>query len=44
MVLDGPVDWDEITELVTESYCVLAPNSLVRRVDRPSERTDRPSE
>jgi hypothetical protein len=29
------VDWDEITELLTESYCVQAPRSLAARVDRP---------
>ena len=28
MVLDG-ADWDEVAELVTESYCVLAPKALV---------------
>jgi hypothetical protein len=32
----GPdVDWDEITELVTESYCVQAPKRLRDLVDRP---------
>lgn len=30
------VDWDEVAELLTESYCVLAPRKLVRLVDRPS--------
>lgn len=30
-------DWDEITELVTESYCLLAPKKLARLVGRPSE-------
>ena len=37
LILDGPaaVDWDEVTELVTESYCVLAPKTLAARVDRP---------
>jgi hypothetical protein len=33
--LDGRVAWDEVTELITESYCVLAPKALVARVDRP---------
>ena len=32
--LDGAVDWDEVTELVTESYRVMAPRSLVARLDR----------
>ena len=28
-------DWDEVAELLTESYCVLAPKKLVALVDRP---------
>ena len=28
-------DWDEVAELLTESYCVQAPRTLVARVDRP---------
>jgi YjbR len=36
MVLDDGVDWTEVAELVTESYCVLAPKKLVARVDRPA--------
>lgn len=35
MVLDAGVDWDEVTELVTESYCILAPKKLVELVGRP---------
>ena len=35
MVLDDHTDWDEVTEIVTESYCVLAPKKLVALVDRP---------
>lgn len=35
MVLGEPVDWDEITELVTDSYCVMAPKKLRDQVDRP---------
>lgn len=35
MVIDGDTDWDEVAELVTESYCFLAPKKLVARVDRP---------
>ena len=30
LILDAGVDWDEVTELLTESYCVLAPKTLVR--------------
>ena len=36
MVLDSDTDWDEVRELVTESFCVLAPKMLVARVDRPA--------
>jgi hypothetical protein len=30
------VDWQEIAELVTDSYCVLAPRKLAESVDRPT--------
>jgi len=33
--LDDATDWEEIGELLTESYCALAPKRLVTRVDRP---------
>ena len=33
--LDVEVDWDEVAELVTESYCMLAPRKLVALVERP---------
>ena len=35
-VLDDATDWDEVRELVTESYCVMAPKQLAARVDRPT--------
>lgn len=39
LVLDhpeaGPVDGQELAELLTESYCVQAPQELVARVERP---------
>jgi hypothetical protein len=36
MVLDDDTDWEEVRELVTESYCVLAPKKLVAgRRSRP---------
>ena len=35
MTLDDNVDWNELSELVTESYCVQAPKALVELVDRP---------
>jgi hypothetical protein len=36
MVLADDVRWDEVAELVTESYCVVAPKKLVAAVDRPA--------
>ncbi len=30
------VGWAEVTELITDSYCLLAPRKLVALVDRPS--------
>lgn len=36
MVLDDETDWDEVGELVTESFCVMAPKKLVALVDRPT--------
>jgi hypothetical protein len=35
LVLDDATDWDEVGELLTESYCALAPQKLVALVDRP---------
>ncbi|MEO5899930.1 MAG: MmcQ/YjbR family DNA-binding protein [Ilumatobacteraceae bacterium] len=35
MVIDRATDWQEVAELVTESYCWLAPNKLVEQVRRP---------
>ena len=35
MVLDGDVDWAEVTELLIESYCLRAPRKLTALVDRP---------
>lgn len=39
MVLDDGTDWDEVREVITESYCALAPAKLVARVDRPADAT-----
>lgn len=30
------IGWDEVAELLTESYCVMAPEKLRAQVDRPS--------
>lgn len=35
MALDEGTDWTEVAELLTESYCLLAPKKLAARVDRP---------
>jgi hypothetical protein len=35
MLFDDATDWDEVGELVTESYCLLAPKKLAALVDRP---------
>ena len=32
LVLDDATDWDEVRELVTESYCVMAPKKLSARI------------
>lgn len=37
MVLTDDVDWDEVGELLTDSYCVPAPKKLVALVDRPDQ-------
>lgn len=33
--IDEQTDWDELCELVTDSYCVMAPKKLAARVRRP---------
>jgi YjbR protein len=35
LVLDDCTDWDEVAELVTESYCILAPRRLTAQISRP---------
>ena len=37
MVLEAGVDWTDVAELVTESYCVLAPKALLGLVNRPTD-------
>lgn len=32
--LDGPVDWDNIAELVADAYCEVAPRRLIALLDR----------
>jgi len=36
MFIDSSVDWSEIREILTESYCLLAPKKLLALVDRPT--------
>jgi hypothetical protein len=35
MVVGADTDWTEVTELLTESYCLLAPKKLIAQVVRP---------
>ncbi|MBB4904996.1 MmcQ/YjbR family DNA-binding protein [Actinophytocola algeriensis] len=35
MVVEPDADWDEIAELLTESYCLRAPKKLAAQVSRP---------
>jgi hypothetical protein len=35
LTIDDDTDWDEVIELLTESYCMMAPQKLVDEVDRP---------
>jgi len=36
MLLDDDTDWDELAELLTDSYCLQAPQHLAAQVDRPA--------
>jgi len=36
MVLGDDTDWDEVNELLKESFCVMAPKKLIAQVDRPT--------
>lgn len=36
MVIDAATDWTEVRELLTESYCLLAPKKLAATVPRPA--------
>ena len=35
MVIDDDVDWVEVQELLTDSYCIQAPKKLAATVNRP---------
>lgn len=36
LLLDDDTDWEELAELLTDSYCIQAPAHLAQRVSRPS--------
>jgi len=36
MLLDDDTDWDELAELLTDSYCLQAPQRLSEQVRRPA--------
>jgi hypothetical protein len=36
MLLDDDTDWQELGELLTDSYCLQAPQHLAAQVDRPA--------
>ena len=35
MVIDDDTDWSEVAELLTDSYCLQAPQHLAEQVERP---------
>jgi len=35
VVLDEDTDWEELAELLTDSYCIQAPQRLASQVVRP---------
>ncbi len=35
LVIDDDTDWEELAELLTDSYCVQAPRELAEQVSRP---------
>jgi hypothetical protein len=41
LVIDEGTDWEELGELLTDSYCVHAPTELADRVARPQEKESR---
>jgi hypothetical protein len=38
LAVDAATDWDEVADLVADSYCLLAPKKLAALVDRPADR------
>jgi hypothetical protein len=37
LALSGTTDWDEVRELATDSYCMIAPKKLILLLDLPPE-------
>ncbi|GAA3804822.1 MmcQ/YjbR family DNA-binding protein [Nocardioides panacisoli] len=37
ILLDDGTDWEELAELLTDSYCLQAPRSLAEQVPRPAQ-------
>lgn len=37
IVVDDDTDWDEIAELLTDSFCIMAPKRLAAQVAHPSD-------
>jgi asparagine synthetase B (glutamine-hydrolysing) len=37
LLIDDDTDWDELTELLTDSYCLQAPAKLAEQVGRPGD-------
>ena len=35
MLIDDDTDWEELAELLTDSFCLMAPATLAAQVDRP---------
>jgi hypothetical protein len=35
LLVDGGTDWDEVAELLTDSYCIQAPARLAEQIPRP---------
>jgi hypothetical protein len=42
LLLDDGTDWDELGELLTDSYCLQAPARLAELVPRPPQRAPEP--
>jgi hypothetical protein len=40
MLLDDDTDWNEVGELLTDSYCIQAPATLAAQVSRPDWAAD----